>query len=226
MGGWGGRAPHRADRLPRCRRSAARQCAGEIYAWLVVELAFQKAPVGGVLWGRPSPMLDGVRDPRGDPMTEAQERGGDAHLVAGPDVSANPATEPHMSELIAVRLSRRTVLVGGMAAVAGFLTRGIGAPPGYAAAAGRDGKATAKAGKLLGFAAIPLGFGDEVAVPAGYTARPFIPWGTPILGSYPGFRPGENTAEEQAQQVGMHHDGMHFFPLARGVKGTRRGLLV
>jgi secreted PhoX family phosphatase len=159
-------------------------------------------------------------------MTEAQERGGDAHLVAGPDVSANPATEPHMSELIAVRLSRRTVLVGGMAAVAGFLTRGIAAPPGYAAAAGRDGKATAKAGRLLGFAAIPLGFLDEVAVPAGYTARPFIPWGTPILGSYPAFRPGANTAEEQAQQVGMHHDGMHFFPLARGVKGTRRGLLV
>src|ERR687895_2573492 len=124
-------------------------------------------------------------------MTEPERRG--VVQVAGPDVSANPATEPHMSELIAVRLSRRTVLVGGMAAVAGFLTRGIAAPPCYAAAAGRDGKATAKAGRLLGFAAIPLGFLDEVAVPAGYTARPFIPWGTPILGSYPAFRPGANT---------------------------------
>ena len=59
--------------------------------------------------------------------------------------------------------------------------------------------------------------------PTGYTARPFIPWGTPILGSYPAFVPGTppfvpggNTAAEQAQQIGMHHDGMHFFPLAAG----------
>jgi hypothetical protein len=34
-------------------------------------------------------------------MIEAQRRGDEAQLVAGPDVSANPATEPHMSELIA-----------------------------------------------------------------------------------------------------------------------------
>jgi secreted PhoX family phosphatase len=155
-------------------------------------------------------------------MTEADKRG--VVQVAGPDVSANPATEPHMSELIAVRLSRRTVLAGGMAAVAAFLTRGISAAPGYAST--RNGKSTAKAGELLGFAAIPLGFGDEVAVPAGYTARAFIPWGTPILGSFPPFRPGANTAEEQAQQIGMHHDGMHFFPLSRGPSGSTRGLLV
>src|SRR5687768_9583667 len=112
-------------------------------------------------------------------MIEAQRRGDEAQLVGGSDVSANPATEPHMSELIAVRLSRRTVLVGGMAAVAAFVTRGIGAPPGYASPSGRDGKATAEARELLGFAAIPLGFGDEVVVPPGYSARPFIPWGTP-----------------------------------------------
>ena len=157
-------------------------------------------------------------------MTEPERRG--VVQVAGADVSANPATEPHMSELIAVRLSRRTVLAGGMAAVAVFLTRGIGAGPSYASVSSGNGKSTAKAAELLGFDPIPLGFGDEVVVSPGYTARAFIPWGTPILGSFPAFEPGANTAEEQAQQVGMHHDGMHYYPLSRGPKGSTRGLLV
>jgi secreted PhoX family phosphatase len=73
-----------------------------------------------------------------------------------------------------------------------------------------------------------------VVVPPGYTARPFIPWGTPLLGSYPAFRPGSrdagvpggNTADEQAQQVGMHHDGMTYFPLHAGRRGSEHGLLV
>jgi uncharacterized protein len=159
-------------------------------------------------------------------MINVQGLRGDDQVVAGPEVSANPATEPSMSELIAIRVSRRTVLAGGMAAVAGFLTNGIGASPAQAAQSLFDGRSRGRARKLLGFTAIPLGFGDEVVVPPGYTARPFIPWGTPILGTFPEFRPGANTAEEQAQQVGMHHDGMHFFPLRRGRHRSERGLLV
>ena len=127
---------------------------------------------------------------------------------------------PHLNELIEARISRRTVIAGGMAAVAGFMAGGLGA--GGAAAQGRS-KGHAR---LLGFEPVPLSFGDEVVVPRGYTARPFIPWGTPILGGYPEFRPGQNTAAEQAQQIGMHHDGMHYFPLGKGPHGSRRGLLV
>jgi secreted PhoX family phosphatase len=51
-------------------------------------------------------------------------------------------------------------------------------------------------------------------------------WGDPtgIGSSMPAFRPdASNTAEDQALQAGMHHDGMHFFPL--GSDG-RRALLV
>src|SRR5690606_39465154 len=35
-----------------------------------------------------------------------------------------------------------------------------------------------------------------------------------------------DTAAEQAQQIGMHHDGMHFFPLGNGRERSRRGRLV
>jgi secreted PhoX family phosphatase len=141
-------------------------------------------------------------------MAVVDERAADVEAPAG----------PHLNELIEARISRRTVIAGGMAAVAGFMAGGVGS----AAAHGR-GKGHAR---LLGFEPVPLSFGDEVVVPRGYTARPFIPWGTPILGGYPEFRPGQNTAAEQAQQIGMHHDGMHYFPLGKGPHGSRRGLLV
>jgi secreted PhoX family phosphatase len=143
------------------------------------------------------------------------------------EAALNPSTEPHLSHVIASRLSRRAILAGGMAAAAGFLSRGLFDPtPASATTAGDGPNSAVGASRLLGFAAVPLGFADEVVLPAGYTARPFIPWGTPILGSYPAYKPGGNTAEEQAQQVGMHHDGMHYFPLGGGPRGSRRGLLV
>ena len=133
------------------------------------------------------------------------------------DISTNPSNGPSFTDVVANRASRRSVLAGGMAGAAAFLsTNLLGAPPALAATA------KAKATGLLGFDPIPLGYDDEVVVPAGYTARALIPWGTPITGSYPEFVPGGNTAAEQEQQVGMHHDGMHYFPR----RGNTHGLLV
>lgn len=146
------------------------------------------------------------------------------------DISTNPSGGRSFEEVASSRMSRRHVLGGGLAVAAGFLTTGIaGAAP--AAAAPRDdrdrsGRRDRSGSRLLGFTAIPLSFDDEVHVPAGYTTRAIIPWGTPILGNYPAFVPGGNTAAEQEQQIGMHHDGMHYFPLAPGRRGGTHGLLV
>lgn len=141
------------------------------------------------------------------------------------DVSTNPGRGPAFSDIVDRRSSRRSVLAGGMAVAAGFLTtQATGASP--AGARTVAAAQTAGTAGLLGYPPVPLGYGDEVAVPTGYTARAFVPWGTPILGSYPAFVPGGNTAEEQEQQVGMHHDGMHYFPLGRGPRGSQHGLLV
>ena len=137
------------------------------------------------------------------------------------NTGTNPSTETHFDVLLERCLSRRNVLVGGLATTAAFLgaaALGSGAP--VQAAPGRSGAAVGRAGAgLLGYTAVPLGYGDDVVVPPGYTATPFLPWGTPILGSFPAFRPGVNTAAEQEQQIGMHHDGMHFFPSAPGPAG-------
>ena len=160
------------------------------------------------------------------------------HEATSDDIASNPATDRHINEVIATRVSRRSVMGGGLAAAAAFLAGGklfggvATAAPGNGTGNGRSG-AHAGTDALLGFSAIPLGFGDEVVVPAGYTATPFLPWGTPILGSYPAYKPGTpplvpdgNTADDQAQQMGSDHDGMHFFPLGRGPSGSEHGLLV
>jgi secreted PhoX family phosphatase len=80
------------------------------------------------------------------------------------------------------------------------------------------------AGPTLGFQPVRASVGDRVVVPEGYTAQVLAPWGEPvgIPGKMPAFKAdASNTAEEQAVQMGMHHDGMHYYPL----DGSRRGLL-
>lgn len=151
------------------------------------------------------------------------------------DISTNPTPGPCFSDIIERRATRRAVLAtGGATAAATFLTTAL--PGGPAAARGGNSR---RRRNLLGFDPVPLSTADEVVVPVGYTARPFIPWGTPLTGSLPAFVPGTppfvpagNTAADQEQQVGMHHDGMHFFARANGRSGHRghrhtdRGLLV
>ena len=114
--------------------------------------------------------------------------------------------------------ARRLVLRGSaLAALAPFL-----APLAACAGGSRLGAA---AGPRLGFASVPASTADRVVVPEGYTATPFMPWGEPvgIAGAMPAFRDdASNSAAEQALQMGMHHDGMHYVPL----DGSRRGLLV
>ncbi len=170
-------------------------------------------------------------------MTELTDRPAAAHADAAfdaDDLPSSPATTPHFAEVVQSRMSRRTVLQGGMLAAAGFLTTSLVDTPAAQAAPGAKGRpAVPPSTGLLGFTPIPPGYGDEVVVPEGYSAVPFIPWGTPLQPSGPRFVPGTpdligtgNTAAEQEQQVGMHHDGMHFFPLGERKQASRHGLLV
>lgn len=80
-------------------------------------------------------------------------------------------------------------------------------------------------GPLLGFKGIPAGNDDTVRVPEGYVVQVLARWGDPvgISGEAPGFKPdASNTAAEQEAQFGMHHDGIHYYP----INGANSGLLV
>ena len=112
--------------------------------------------------------------------------------------------------------ARRVWLHGGLAALAGSalapLFAGCAAP-------------TASAGPLLGFKAIPTSTADTLVVPEGYVATTIAAWGEPIgvAGNMPAWREdGSGSAADQALQMGMHHDGIHYYPLAGS---STRGLL-
>lgn len=131
------------------------------------------------------------------------------------DVVSNRSGNRDFSDVLATRISRRGLVAGGLTAVAALLVpRGMGAR----AVAG-------DAGGLLGFTGIPVSTADTVVVPAGYTAEVLYAWGDPVSEG-PGFRPDAGgSAAEQKAQAGMHHDGLHFFPLPAGGSDSTHGLL-
>lgn len=117
--------------------------------------------------------------------------------------------------------SRRVFVRGGVATAFASIFG-----PLAAGALGGCASTSASMGRAIGFKSVPMQAVDTVVVPEGYTATVLYRWGDPvgIAGRMPAFAPdATNTAEDQAAQAGMHHDGMAFFP-AEG--SSTRGLLV
>ncbi len=112
--------------------------------------------------------------------------------------------------------SRRILLQGGLSALGAALLA-----PWLAGCA-----STAGTGPLIGFSSIPTTDTDTLVVPPGYQATVIAAWGEPvgIAGNMPSWRPDAgNSAADQAVQMGMHHDGIHFYPIDGS---STRGLLV
>ena len=118
---------------------------------------------------------------------------------------SNCSSNPSIHEVSDPR--RRTVLRGSVAtAVASLL-----AP--LAGCAGLGAPAT---GPKIGFKGVAVGDGDALVVPETYVATVLAAWGEPvgIPGNMPTFKfDGSNSAADQAVQMGMHHDGLDYFPL-------------
>jgi len=173
-----------------------------------------------VAWMGPyAPMLCG-------PDAPALSRRKDTPVAADPQITneqaegSNTSNNPALRDILHTSVSRRTLLdKGAMAGALAFLG---------GAANMLDAKpASASWGPYLGFKAVPTSAADTFVVADGYTAEVFIPWGTPLMSNGPAWKKdASNTAAEQEQQVGMHHDGMHYFPLQHGPRGAYRGLLV
>ncbi|HEX2540990.1 MAG TPA: PhoX family phosphatase [Caldimonas sp.] len=127
--------------------------------------------------------------------------------------SSNPTLRSQSSP------SRRQVLQASMGAAASALFGALAA-----GCANVIGDASSAAPRL-GFKAVPATGADTLVVPEGYVARVIAAWGEPvgIAGAMPAWRgDGSHSAEEQAVQMGMHHDGIVFYPLGGS---SMRGLL-
>ena len=120
--------------------------------------------------------------------------------------------------------ARRRWVQGGLGALAGAA---LGPLAAGCASGARGGE---KAGTpLLGFKGIPTSTADKITVPEGYVASVIAAWGEPIgvAGNMPAWREDvSGSAADQAVQMGMHHDGIHFYPLGgsstRGLPQARR----
>ncbi len=116
---------------------------------------------------------------------------------------------------------RRQLLKGGLVlgATSGGLTQWL------------TGCATLSPRAVATFERIAASTEDTLHVPPGYLAQVLFRWGDPIGAAHlaagaPAFNDdASNTAAEQEWQAGMHHDGMHFFPLAGHTAQSPRGLL-
>ncbi|MFM7330987.1 MAG: PhoX family protein [Brachymonas sp.] len=117
--------------------------------------------------------------------------------------------------------ARRLILRGGLGLAAGGIFSGL--------AGCATGGAASASGPLVGFKSVPVSVKDSITVPEGYVSQALAAWGEPvgIAGNMPAFKfDATNTAAEQEVQMGMHHDGIHSYPLGQGAEGNKRGLLV
>lgn len=141
------------------------------------------------------------------------------------DAVCNTSGNRPFGEVLEASLSRRNFLAGGMATgAAAFLVGGGGSLMGATtAAAGPRGNP----GRLVRFNPIGPSTADEIVLPEGYSHHIIAKWGDPILPDGPAWRDdASNSADDQAQQFGMGHDGMEYFPIGIGKAGSRHGLLV
>lgn len=146
---------------------------------------------------------------------------------ASDNASIHDVSDPSRRQLVKGSLGAAlaglfgTGSIAGLASISGCSVTGPGD-----SAAGATGQAGGGASDFrIGFAGIPVTSDDTLVVPEGYEAVAFAPWGEPV--GIAGFAPAwkddaSNTARDQEAQMGMHHDGLHYFPL----DGSRRGLLV
>ncbi|WP_312934366.1 PhoX family phosphatase [Pseudomonas sp.] len=144
---------------------------------------------------------------------------------SGDNLDRNLSGNLPMAHVIEARLSRRTMLRGSLgAAVAMIAGVGLGGaepalagePPsaGQGCAPGGPPSSARPSAVTLGFDSIPGSRTDGCTVAAGYSAYVLAPWGTPLNRSArPWQADGSNSAVDQANAMGMGHDGMYFFPI-------------
>lgn len=131
----------------------------------------------------------------------------------------NPTKNRTMQDVVRVAASRRKILQGGMSLAAGFMASN--------SVVGQRAPILPFNPGLMGFT--PLSRADATgpwpSISSDYEFQILIPWGDPLLSDGPAFSYPTN-ADDQAEQIGIGHDGMWFFPDADDPEaGNRKGML-
>lgn len=150
------------------------------------------------------------------------------------EADLNPSGNASFNQVLDARLSRRSLLRGGVGSAASAVLGGWS----LAACGGGDGDAQAadSAGAAatpiatLAFAAVAKSTADVVTVPAGYTASVLIALGDPLTAATPAYK-NDGSDTDFENRSGDHHDGMEYFGLAaegsaRDASSSDRAVLV
>lgn len=150
--------------------------------------------------------------------------------------SSNRSGNRSFEDVLRVRMSRRNVIARGtalsatgfLAALAGnklFAQNATAAKAQGASNTVAQGSGMAIAqrqgGSLISFSVVPAadGAGRVPSISSDYQFDVLIPWGTPLQPGGPEYTGDPNsrpTAAQQAQQIGIGHDGMWLFPIGNG----------
>lgn len=151
--------------------------------------------------------------------------------LAHDDEDHNTSGNPSFMDVLDARLSRRSVLRGGVGSAASVVLGGLSLS---ACGGGDDDPAPATPSgpapiTSLAFAAVAKNTLDVVTVPTGYAATPIYALGDPLTAATPAFA-NDGSDTDYDNRAGDHHDGMEYFGLnaagtARDPQGSTRGLL-
>ena len=149
--------------------------------------------------------------------------------MSADDIDHNTSGNTDFQAVLDARLSRRSVLRGGVGTAASAVLGGWG----LTACGGGDDDEAAPASPApvtaLSFSAVAKSLADKVTVPTGYTATAIYALGDPLTAATAAYK-NDGTDTDYANRAGDHHDGMEYFGLtadgtARDANGSERGLL-
>lgn len=134
----------------------------------------------------------------------------------------NNSTAPDFQEVLKRSLKRRNVLKSGSALAALSMMSALTGCSDDDDDNNEPNQKVSPSVPQLGFDSIEGSKTDAIAVAKNYKAQVLAPWGTPLNDNAAEWKSdGSNTPNDALHSVGMHHDGMHFFPL----NGETDGLL-
>jgi secreted PhoX family phosphatase len=125
---------------------------------------------------------------------------------------SNSTNNPHIDQIMAARLNRRSLLLGSISAAATSLCGTSALAAAGQAATGAGTVALRAPVNSLGFTAVAKSLADKVVVPAGYDVQIIYALGDPLWADTPAFR-NDGADTDWNNRAGDHHDGMEYFGL-------------
>lgn len=159
----------------------------------------------------------------------------DVEIDDSENFPSNKSSNRPFNDILAAEIKRRDVLKGSLAmgATSFFASSFLSSE----AKAGMLAPEPGTGAQNIQFTPVTLadaaaGDGTMPLISPDYEYQVLIPWGDPLEPNGPAYVQRGNTSDDQARQVGVGHDGMHFFSfpedieLGRTFKARTRGVLV